>query len=67
MKRDYRHGSVVCVCSSAYCDTLPKITQPSSGRGTRVTTSKDGDRWKIEDFSFHYNLKPVDPGKNIVV
>ena len=45
--RSYGADSVVCVCSSEFCDQPGLISVPSDGFYTRVTTSRDGERFAV--------------------
>nr|XP_054933370.1 putative glucosylceramidase 4 [Dermacentor andersoni] len=43
-RRDYGHGSVVCVCNVTYCDFAGDIGLPPSGSAFAFESSKDGLR-----------------------
>ncbi|XP_037561777.2 lysosomal acid glucosylceramidase-like [Dermacentor silvarum] len=44
-RRDYGHGSVVCVCNATYCDFAGDIGLPPSGSAFAFESSKDGLRF----------------------
>ncbi|CAL4125526.1 unnamed protein product, partial [Meganyctiphanes norvegica] len=51
-KKDFGHGSVVCVCTDDYCDSLPQVKLPKSKDVLIITSNKDGLRWNITHQNF---------------
>ncbi|KAK8404905.1 hypothetical protein O3P69_001480 [Scylla paramamosain] len=50
--RDYGHGSIVCVCDTSHCDTLPHITPPILPSAFIISTNKAGRRWEVTSDNF---------------
>lgn len=50
--RSYGADSVVCVCSSDYCDFPGVLQAGPAGTYTSVTSSRDGLRFHVESGSF---------------
>lgn len=50
--RDYGHGSIVCVCDTSHCDTLPHINPPNLPSVFIISTNKAGRRWEVTSGNF---------------
>lgn len=53
--RKYDFDSVVCVCNSSYCDTIPKVEPLLKGNYILFTSTKEGLRFKRSVGSFKMN------------
>ena len=45
VRKDFGHGSVVCVCNATYCDQFIDEIQLKSGQYVVYTSTKDGQRF----------------------
>ena len=53
--KDFGHGSLVCVCSAAYCDTVEPVVLPSAGSFVKYESTKAGKRLQRSEGSFQRN------------
>ncbi|XP_064032146.1 lysosomal acid glucosylceramidase-like [Pogoniulus pusillus] len=58
--KDFGHGSVVCVCSATYCDTLDPVVLPAPGTYVKYESSKAGKRLERSQGSFQHNGQTPD-------
>ncbi|XP_053907084.1 lysosomal acid glucosylceramidase [Cuculus canorus] len=58
--KDFGHGSLVCACSAAYCDTLDPVVLPPLGTYIKYESSKAGKRLERSQGSFQRNAKTPD-------
>ncbi|NXT25831.1 GLCM Glucosylceramidase, partial [Syrrhaptes paradoxus] len=58
--KDFGHGSVVCACSAAYCDTLDPVVLPAPGAFVRYESSKAGKRLERSEGTFQHNAGTPD-------
>ncbi|NWV27040.1 GLCM Glucosylceramidase, partial [Origma solitaria] len=61
--KDFGHGSLVCACSAAYCDTLDPLVLPAPGSYVKYESSKVGKRLERSEGSFQHNTKT--PGTTV--
>ncbi|XP_054252903.1 lysosomal acid glucosylceramidase-like [Indicator indicator] len=58
--KDFGHGSLVCVCSATYCDTLDPVVLPAPGTYLKYESSKAGKRLERSEGRFQHNVKTSD-------
>ncbi|KAM6112534.1 uncharacterized protein FYN12_012865 [Phoenicopterus ruber ruber] len=58
--KDFGHGSLVCVCSATYCDTLDPVVLPAPGTYVKYESSKAGKRLERSEGSFQLNVETPD-------
>ncbi|NXI57392.1 GLCM Glucosylceramidase, partial [Chloroceryle aenea] len=58
--KDFGHGSLVCVCSATYCDTLDPLVLPAPGTYVKYESSKAGKRLERSEGSFQRNAETPD-------
>uniref|UniRef100_A0A5S6R1H7 Glucosylceramidase n=1 Tax=Trichuris muris TaxID=70415 RepID=A0A5S6R1H7_TRIMR len=52
LRRDFGHGSVVCVCNEDHCDTVEPLEPLGNNEAVIYTTGKTGDRLKRTTINF---------------
>ena len=55
VKKDFGHGSFVCVCNATYCDQFIDEVALANGQYVVYTSSKDGQRFNESVHSFKGN------------
>ncbi|NXD86923.1 GLCM Glucosylceramidase, partial [Halcyon senegalensis] len=55
--KDFGHGSLVCVCSATYCDTLDPLVLPAPGTYVKYESSKAGKRLERSEGRFQHNAQ----------
>ncbi|KAM9264324.1 uncharacterized protein RDI95_013371 [Morus bassanus] len=58
--KDFGHGSLVCVCSATYCDTLDPVVLPVPGTYVKYESSKAGKRLERSEGIFQHNSETPD-------
>ena len=53
--KDFGHGSLVCVCSAAYCDAVEPVVLPGAGGFAKYESSKAGKRLQRTEGTFQRN------------
>ena len=59
VKKDFGHGSVVCVCNATYCDEFTDEVELMNNQYVVYTSTKDGQRFNESLHTFGEN-KPID-------
>ena len=67
VKRDFKKGSVVCVCNATLCDDLDPIKKTSKGVVTVFQSSNDGDRFKQIQMKFGDKVGKANKAQTIVI
>ena len=67
VKRDFKQGSVVCVCNATLCDDLDPIKKTAKGIVTVFQSSKDGDRFKESQLKFGAKAANASKAQTIVI
>lgn len=67
LSRQYEYDSVVCVCNSTYCDSLPKIKEIPVGTYQMYTSSKEGLRFQPAYGSFFDSSQNIKNGVEFLV
>ena len=67
VKRDFKQGSVVCVCNATLCDDLDPIKKTAKGVVTVFQSSRDGDRFKQIQMKFGDKVGKANKAQTIVI
>lgn len=63
---NYGHSSIVCVCNSTYCDTIPPIEMQPEGEYEIYTSDRSGSRFLKTKGIFLQNFKKDSPSNGLV-
>ena len=55
VKKDFGHGSVVCVCNETYCDQFIDDVELKSDQYVVYTSTKDGQRFNESLHTINFN------------
>ncbi|XP_013384673.1 glucosylceramidase [Lingula anatina] len=66
-RRDFSHGSVVCVCNASYCDTVDPVTSLTAGHYVVYQSSKAGDRFAKTTGQFTKGKLEVNSASSVVL